>query len=400
MKPDLKSTTTTPSSKASLPNLPFHVPSLSAAEIEETVDTLQSGWWTSGPKTKRFEEQFAEFVGVEHAVAVNSATAGLHLALEATGVGPGDKVITSTYTFTATAEVVRYLGADVILVDVDPGTLNISVDAVRAALESDPDVKAIVPVHFAGHACEMDELIELAQQFEVRIIEDAAHALPTDYRQRRVGSIGDATAFSFYVTKTLATGEGGMVTTNDAQLAERFRLMRLHGISRDAFRRDLDDTPSWYYEVVAPGYKYNMTDLAASLGLHQLKRSEEFRQARFAIAQQYDEAFGGLPVQLPQDAPSGDMHAWHLYVLRLSDRAMSRDAFVKEMTARGIGTSVHFIPLHIHPYWRDKYQFRPNDFPVAHDSYQRAVSLPIYPAMKEDDVLRVCRTVVEILDQS
>ena len=382
--------------------LPFALPSVSEDEIKEVVDTLRSGWWTTGAKTKRFEADFADFVGARHAIAVNSATAGLHLALEAIGIGPGDKVITTTFTFTATAEVIRYLGANPLFVDIDPQTLNISVDQVEDALKKHPEVKAIMPVHFAGQACEMDELLALAEQYGVSLVEDAAHALPATYKGRKIGTLGDATVYSFYVTKTIATGEGGMVVTDDDAIAERVRVMRLHGISKDVFDRYTSDKPAWYYEVIAPGYKYNMTEIAASLGLHQLKRAEAFRQRRELMAQRYDVAFADLPVRLPFVKRPDDLHAWHLYVLRLQleELAIGRDRFIDLMAERGIGTSVHFIPLHRHPYWRDTYQLDAADFPVAEQVFAECVSLPLFPAMSDADQQRVIEAATAILQDA
>ncbi len=382
--------------------LPFALPSVSDDEIKEVVDTLRSGWWTTGAKTKKFEADFADFVGARHAIAVNSATAGLHLALEAIGIGPGDKVITTTFTFTATAEVIRYLGADPLFVDIDPQTLNISVGQVEDALKNHPEVKAIMPVHFAGQACEMDELLVLAEQYGVRLVEDAAHALPATYKGRRIGTLGDATVYSFYVTKTIATGEGGMVVTDDDAIAERVRVMRLHGISKDVFDRYTSDKPAWYYEVIAPGYKYNMTDIAASLGLHQLKRAEAFRQRRELMAQRYDAAFAELPVRLPFVKRPDDLHAWHLYVLRLQmgELTIDRDQFIDLMAERSIGTSVHFIPLHRHPYWRDTYQLDAVDFPVAEQVFAECVSLPLFPAMSDADQQRVIEAATAILQDA
>ncbi len=386
------------------PFLPFALPEIDQEEIDEVVDSLRSGWITTGPKAKRFEEDFSAFIGARYAIAVNSATAGLHLSLEAIGIGPGDKVITTPYTFTATAEVIRYLGADPVFIDIDPRTFNISPRKIDDYLSSvaargGPLPKAIIPVHFGGQACEMDAICRLARRYSLKIVEDAAHALPTTYKGRTIGTIGDLTVYSFYVTKTIATGEGGMVVTEDSGWARRIRTMRLHGISRDVFDRYRSDRPSWYYEIVAPGFKYNMPDLAAALGIHQLKKAERFRMRREAIARRYTEAFSGLPLTTPWVERPGDKHAWHLYVIQLGleNLTISRDRFIELMAQAGIGTSVHFIPLHIHPYWRDRYDFKPDDFPVAYDTYRRAVSLPIYPKMTDEDVTRVIDTVTAIL---
>jgi dTDP-4-amino-4,6-dideoxygalactose transaminase len=382
-----------------LPFIPFALPDIGEEEIAEVVDTLRSGWVTTGPKAKRFEDDFSAFLGDPslHSMAVNSATAGLHLALEALGIGPGDEVITTTHTFTATAEVVRYLGADVVLVDIDPATLCIDVAAVAAAIT--PRTKAIVPVHYAGRAADMPALLALAQRHGLKVVEDAAHALPTTCGGRLVGTLAsDACVFSFYANKTITTGEGGMVVTRDAALAQRVKVMRLHGISRDAFDRFTAKVPSWYYEVVAPGFKYNLTDIAAALGIHQLRRATAFQARRAAIAQAYDAAFAGLPLITPPGPPAGDVHAWHLYVLRLSDAApIGRDALIERLFAAGIGCSVHYIPLHLQPYWRDRYALQPAMFPHSQRAYERMLSLPIHTRMDDNDVQRVIAAVQQAL---
>jgi dTDP-4-amino-4,6-dideoxygalactose transaminase len=368
--------------------LPFALPEIGEEEIAEVVDSMRSGWLTTGPKAAQFEKDFAAFIGSDvTALAVNSATAGLHLALEACGIGAGDEVITTAYTFTATAEVIRYLGAHPVFVDIDPVTLNLDPAKIEAAIT--PHTKAIIPVHFGGLACEMDEIIAIARRHKLRIIEDAAHALPTKYRGQMIGALDtDATVYSFYVTKTIATGEGGMIVTRNAELAKRCKVMRLHGISRDVFDRYTTTKPSWHYEVVAPGFKYNMPDLAAAIGLQQLKKAYRFQRQRQAMAERYDAAFADLPLQVPPR--SGDLHAWHLYAIRLTEDApLSREAFIEQMAARGIGCSVHFIPLHLHPYWRDTYGLRPEMFPAAQAAYEQAVSLPLYTKMTDTDQTRV-----------
>jgi dTDP-4-amino-4,6-dideoxygalactose transaminase len=371
--------------------LPFALPDIGEEEIAEVVDTLRSGWVTTGPKTKRFEEDFSAFLGdpTLHSMAVNSATAGLHLALEALGIGPGDEVITTTHTFTATAEVVRYLGADVVLVDIDPATLCIDVAAVEAAIT--PRTKAVVPVHYAGLAADMPALLALAKKRGLKVVEDAAHALPTTCGGQLVGTLGsDACVFSFYANKTITTGEGGMVVTRDAALAQRVKVMRLHGISRDAFDRFTAKVPSWYYEIVAPGFKYNLTDIAAALGLQQLKKARSFQQRREAIAMQYHQALAGLPLTPPPGPAAGDLHSWHLYVVRLNDEVpVSRDLFIERLFAAGIGCSVHYIPLHLQPYWRDRYGLLASQFPRSQHAYERLVSLPMYSRMTAADVQRV-----------
>jgi len=387
-------------SKAPPPFLPYALPEIAEEEIAEVVDTLRSGWITTGPKTRRFEADFADFLGsgVE-AIAVNSATAGLHLALEAIGIKPGDEVITTTHTFTATAEVIRYLGADPVFVDIDPDTLNICPDAILRAIT--PSTRAVLPVHFGGLGADMLSICRTAHEHGLHVVEDAAHALPTTINGTAVGALdSDATVFSFYANKTMTTGEGGMVVTRDPALAARARVMRLHGISRDAFDRFQTTTPSWYYEVVAPGYKYNMTDIAAAIGIHQLKRVRTFQARRAAIADQYDAAFADLPLILPPRPAPPDIHSWHLYVVRLrKDTAVKRDEFIARMFAAGIGCSVHYIPLHHQPYWKNTYNLNAADFPVSENVWRHSVSLPIYSSMTDDDVARTALAVRAALQQ-
>jgi dTDP-4-amino-4,6-dideoxygalactose transaminase len=385
----------------SLEFLPFHVPEIGEDEIAEVVDALRSGWLTTGPKTKRFEEDFARYIGsgVE-ALAVNSATAGLHLALESVGVGPGDEVITTPFTFTATAEVIRYLGADPVFVDVREDTLNIDSEKIEAAIT--PRTKAIMPVHFAGLACDMDRILEIAKRHGLKVIEDAAHALPATSSGELIGSLqSDVTVFSFYATKTLATGEGGMIVTRNPDLARRCRIMRLHGIDRDAFDRYSSKTPAWFYNVVAPGYKYNMTDVAAAIGIHQLRKVESFQMRRKQLAARYDEYLADLALQLPEHAPCNETHAWHLYTIRLKeDSCVNRDNFVDRMSALGIGISVHFIPLHLQPFWRDTYHLTPEQFPNSTQAFKHIVSLPLYPRMTDVDQDRVISAIRSILQSS
>ncbi len=380
--------------------LPFALPDIGEEEIAEVVDALRSGWVTTGPKTRQFEADFSAWLGGGlECISVNSATAGLHLALEALGVGPGDEVITTTYTFTATAEVIRYLGADPVFVDMDPATFNISPAAIEAAIT--PRTRAIMPVHFAGLACDMAAIHALAKKHGLRVVEDAAHALPTRVGGLLVGQLeSDVTVFSFYATKTITTGEGGMIVTRNPELAKRCRTMRLHGISRDAFDRYVSKSPAWYYEVVAPGFKYNLTDLASAMGIHQLRKAHRFQEIRQRMAERYSSELADLPVRLPPGAAPGDLHSWHLYVLRLKESAgISRDDFIQAMADRGIGCSVHFIPLHLHPYWRDTYGHKAEAFPCAYDAYRAAVSLPLYTRMTEADQTRVIAAVRELLEK-
>ena len=376
--------------------LPFALPHITQAEIDEVVDTLRSGWLTTGPKTKRFEREFAGRVGAPYALAVNSATAAMHLALDAIGLQPGDEVIVPVYTFTATAEVVVYFRARPVFVDVDPVTCNLDPARLEECITA--RTRAIIVVHIAGLPAEMDAIQSIAKSHNLPVIEDAAHAFPAKYRGRMIGSISDFTAFSFYVTKTLATGEGGMLTTSNPEHAERIAIMTLHGISRDAWKR-YSAEGSWYYEVLQAGYKYNMTDIAAAIGLHQLARSDWLLERRRAIAQRYTEAFSRWPeLETPPD-PAHVEHAWHLYMLRLHPEQLTitRDEFIQALTKANIGSSVHFIPLHLHPFYRDTYQLVAEDFPAALHAYRRAVSLPLYPGMTDEDIEDVIAAVEKII---
>ena len=378
--------------------LPFALPDIGEEEITEVVQSLRSGWVTTGPKTKQFEAEFSAYMGggVE-AISVNSATAGLHLALEACGVCEGDEVITTPYTFTATAEVIRYMGAHPVFVDIDEKTLNI--DPLKIEEKISSKTKAIIPVHFAGLPCEMEAILRIAKKYNLKVVEDAAHALPTRYQDKLIGSLeSDVTVFSFYATKTITTGEGGMIVTRNSQIAQRCRTMRLHGINRDAFDRYTSSKPAWYYEVVAPGFKYNLTDIASSIGIHQLKKASRFQSIRQAMAFRYIEDFKDLPLRMPPVAKNGDLHAWHLFVVQLKEGvSLSREDFIKQMMELGVGCSVHFIPLHLQPYWKNTYKLRENDFPVSLSVYQKAVSLPLYTKMTEQDQEKVILAVKNIL---
>jgi perosamine synthetase len=381
-----------------MPFLPFHIPEIGDEEVQSVVETLRSGWLTTGPKVKKFEEDFATYTGAASAVAVNSGTAALHLALDAVGIKEGDEVIVPTMTFTATAEVVLYFKARPVLVDCDPDTLNI--DASRIESKITPKTRAIIPVHMAGQPCDMDDILRIARARGLRVIEDAAHALPAFYRDRMIGTVGDITCFSFYVTKTIATGEGGMATTGNPEWAERMRMMSLHGISKDAWKRYTSEG-SWYYEVLYPGYKYNMTDIAAAIGIEQLKKCGSFRKARQDIANAYDEGLRDLDgIELPARRPDRQ-HAWHLYVIKVDPGRLriDRNGFIEALKEKGIGTSVHFIPLHLHPFYRDTFGYGPRDFPNASAVFERIVSLPIYPKMTGCDVERVIGTVRAIVDR-
>ncbi|MGM7671235.1 DegT/DnrJ/EryC1/StrS family aminotransferase [Microbacterium sp. A93] len=382
------------------PFLPFARPDITEAEIDAVTQTIRSGWLTTGPNAAAFEKEMAEFLGGEDiiCVAVNSATAGLHLAVEALGIGPGDEVLVPTWTFTSTAEVVRYVGADPVLVDVDPETLNI--DFVDAERKITGRTKAVMPVHLAGIPVDAGELEDFASQHQLLVVEDAAHAFPVMSNGKYVGnSTSDAVVFSFYATKTITTGEGGMVMVRSEEMAQRMRTMRLHGISRDVFNRYQSTVPAWRYDVVAPGFKYNLPDTAAAMGRVQLGRAVEMRDKRREIAHRYLEAFQDLPLEMPLVPEGPENHAWHLFVLRIDAESvgMHRDEFINRMSEEGVGTSVHFIPLHLHPYWKEACGSTDADFPVATREFERAVSLPIFSSMTDGDVEKVIRAVGRVL---
>jgi dTDP-4-amino-4,6-dideoxygalactose transaminase len=379
--------------------VPFFVPPVGEEEIEAAVAVLRSGWLTSGPEVAAFEAEFAAAIGGDglEAVAVNSATAGLHLALEAIGIGPGDAVLVPTLTFTATAEVVRYLGADVILVDVEPNTLLI--DLADAARRMTDRVKAIMPVHFGGLAMDREALLAFANAHQIAIVDDAAHALPSSDHGHVVGNWGThATVFSFYANKTITTGEGGMVVTRDSAIARRIRLMRTHGMSRDAFDRFRVTGASWEYDVVAPGFKYNLTDLAAAIGRVQLRKREHLRLGREAAAKSYLKHLEGLPLGLPADASENSVHSWHLFPITVKhDAAVDRDALITHLSNAGIGTSVHYKPLHLMRYWKDACQVDSQSFPIADRHFATTVSLPIFPGMTEEQCEGVCAALRAVL---
>ncbi len=378
--------------------IPFALPDIGEEEINEVVQTLRSGWVTTGPKTKEFEQKFAEYINADvEAIAVNSATAGLHLALEACGITDGDEVLIPTLTFTATGEIVRYLGADPVFVDCDPETLCIDIKQIESKITS--RTKAIIPVHMAGLACDMEAILAIAKKHNLRVIEDAAHTCPSKINNVYIGQhASDAIVYSFYATKTITTGEGGMIVTANPEIAKRCKVMRLHGINRDAFDRYTSKKPSWYYEVVAPGYKYNLTDIASSLGLCQLAKADRFQQRREAMAERYFTELSDLPFILPPKVknPATDLHSWHLFCCQLNTDKISRDEFIQQMSDHGVGTSVHFIPLHLQPYWKERYQLSPADFPAASQYYKNAVSLPLYTKMSDEDQSYVIAVVKKI----
>jgi len=389
--------------------LNFCTPAIGEEEIAEVCDTLRSPWITTGPKVREFERAFAQFTGAPASLALSSCTAALHLALVSLGIGQGDAVVTSPLTFCSGINVIEHVGARPLLVDVEPDTLNLDPLRVRKLLEQhrsrrgDVRIKALMPVHLHGHPADLDPFVALAEEYGLAIIEDAAHSLPARYRGRRIGSLPAhskipwLTAFSFYATKNLTTAEGGMLTGPPA-LIDEARLWSLHGMSRDAWKR-YGPGGSWFYEVVRPGFKCNMTDIQASLGLRQLQRLEELHHRRKLIVERYNRGFAAMPeLQLPASRTEVE-HAWHLYVLRLhTERTrLSRDRWAEELKARNIGSSVHFIPVHLHPYYRDKYHWQPADFPIAYHEFTRMLSLPLSPRMSDRDVDDVIEATAEIL---
>jgi dTDP-4-amino-4,6-dideoxygalactose transaminase len=379
------------------PKVPFARPFIGEEEIAEVVDTLRSGWLTAGPKTRRFEEEFARFAGVPHALGTSSCTGALHLGLAALGIGPGDEVITSTLTFAATAHVVVHLGARPVFVDIDGHTLNLDLGAVDAAVTS--RTRAVIAVHYGGRMCDMPGLLRLCTNRGLHLVEDAAHAVGASLSGRAAGAWGDVAGFSFYANKNLTTGEGGMLTTDSREVLERARTLRLQGMTRDAFRRSQGSLPSWRYEIVAAGYKYAMSDLQAAIGIHQLARLPALQEARHHLAVRYDAGLAGTPgLSLPA-APTPDMeHAYHLYVVRVARTARrDRDAVFDGLVARDIEPSVHFVPLHLQPYFQDAWGCRPGQFPVAEAAFREILSLPLYPSMTDDEQDRVIEAIEELL---
>lgn len=380
--------------------IPFHRPSIGPEELQAVREVLESHWLTTGPITQKFEREFAAFVGSKYAVAVNSCTSALHLALDAVGITAGDEVLVPSYTFAATAEVVVYLGSRPVLCDSLPGGFNI--DPADAARRITSKTRAIIAVHIAGEPCDLQALRQLAELHSIHLIEDAAHALPASYAGRRIGSISEITAFSFYATKTITTGEGGMLTTDDQAYATRASIMRLHGISGDAWKR-YTSQGSWYYEIIDAGFKSNMPDLLAALGLAQLKKAEAFHQRRCEIANLYLRRLSSIEeLKMPPTGNVNTTHSWHLFILRLRTEMLARNRgdLIQQLKEAGIGSSVHFIPLHLHPYYRDRYGYSSGDFPHAEDAFLSCVSLPIYPDLSDAEVNKVATTVEQFIQKN
>ncbi len=368
--------------------IPFHRPLVTDDEINEVVDTVKSGWWTTGPKTLRFESEFRSYIGAKFSLAVSSWTAAAHLALEAMGLKEGDEVIVPSFTFTASAEIVCYFKAKPVIVDVDKESFNISPEEIEKNISD--KTKAVIPVHYGGNPCNMDAILELSELHNLRIIEDAAHSLPAKYKGKTIGTIGDATCFSFYVTKTLAAGEGGMICTDNEEIARRCSIMRLHGINSDAWKR-YSDEGSWYYEVVAPGYKYNFTDIQASLGLAQLKKIDLMREERKNIFEKYNSLFADNTLIKLYKYGEEVEPSYHLYpvLLQTESLTVTRSKIIEELKNLGIGTSVHFIPLYRHPYYRETLNPDIKNYPVSEHIYPRIITLPIWPGMTDAQIERV-----------
>jgi len=376
--------------------LPFSLPLLGEEERNELQKTLDSGWITTGPKTRQFEMDFKKYIGSKYAIAVSSCTAALHLSLAAIGVDDGDEVVTTPFTFAATGNVVVHQKAKPVFVDISKQTLNVDPEKIEKKITA--KTKAIIPVHFAGQPCDMDEILKIARRRGILVIEDAAHAVGAEYKGEKIGTIGDITTFSFYPIKNITTGEGGMVTTNNKKWADKIRVLSLHGITSNAWKR-YSSKGSWYYEIMFPGYKYNMTDMQASLGIHQLKKLPKFLESRTKFTKIYDKAFNSIPQIILPRVDKKVKHARHLYtvLLNLKSLRINRDDFIKELYAENIGASVHFIPLHLHPYYKKSFGYKKGDFPNAEYIYERIISLPLYPKMCEEDVHNVIEAVEKII---
>lgn len=378
--------------------IPFALPDIGEEEIEAVTQSLRSGWLTTGPVTKSFEEEFAKFIGVEECLAVSSATAGLHLALRAIDLQAGDQVILPVNTFVATAEVIRYFNAQPIFIDIDFQSMNISIAALQNFLDNNETsrIKAIMPVHIAGQACDMDAILQIAHENNLYVIEDAAHAFPCKYKDQLIGSLqSDFTVYSFYATKTITTGEGGMLIAKNKSHVDLIKKLRLHGISREVWDRYTSSKAHWQYDVDVLGFKYNLSDLCSSIGRAQLKKVDIFYNKRSSIASRYNKAFSSLDLTLPKQNRANDQHAWHLYLIRVN-KSSERDSIIQVLNDRGIGTSLHFIPLHLLTYYKNEYNLPDNTYPVAMKSFESLISLPIYTKMSEQDIDFVIDCVLEV----
>jgi len=374
--------------------LPLAKATITAEEFKAVEEVLKSGWLTTGAKVKEFEENMQQYLGVKKAIGLTSCTGGLHIALAALGIGPGDEVLVPTYTFVATAHVVEWVGATPIMVDSEKDTFNIDPVAIEKAIT--PKTKAIIPVHFAGHACDMGAIMQIAKKHKLYVIEDAAHAIGTEYGGQKIGNFGDVTVFSFYVTKTITTAEGGMAVTNNEELGKKLKRFGYFGVDKDAFNR-YSEKGTWYYEVIEPGYKYNMDNIQGTMGVEQLKKVEAFIAKRRELAQHYSKLLKEVAGIIIPTEKSYTRHAYHLYPLLLNTDKVSRDEFIAKLKEYNIGTSVHFIPLHLHPFYQQKYNFQKGDFPTAEWLFEREVSLPMYPGMTLQDVEYVVNVIKEII---
>ncbi|MCJ8346357.1 DegT/DnrJ/EryC1/StrS aminotransferase family protein [bacterium] len=377
--------------------IPFALPDIGEEEIQAVAEAMRSGWLTTGPVGKKFEAEFANFIGVPDALAVSSATAGLHLALQAINLQAEDLVLIPVNTFVATAEVIRYFGAHPVFIDIDFDTMNLSVDSLEAYLKDhfSSRIKAIIPVHIAGQACDMDPILKIAKESHLTVIEDAAHAFPCKYKKQMIGSLqSDFTVYSFYATKTITTGEGGMLIAKSKKHLEMIKKLRLHGISREVWDRYTSSSAHWQYDVDVLGYKYNLSDLCSAIGREQLKKAQRFYEKRNQIAMRYNQAFSKLNLKLPVQSRPDDQHAWHLYLLRTEDQ-QSRDQLLQSLKSKGIGTSLHFIPLHLMTYYKNLYAYEDSKYPVAMKSFDRLISLPIYTKMNDETIDYVIQSVLE-----
>lgn len=377
--------------------LPFALPSIDNEEIKEVIDTLKSGWITTGPKTHMFEEKIKKYIGANHVIAVNSCTSALHLSLVVSGIKQGDEVITTPLTFASTANTIVHQGAKPVFVDIKRDTYNIDPRKIEENISD--KTKAIIPVHYAGQPCEMNEILKIAEKNDLKVIEDAAHAIGAEYHGKKIGTIGDITCFSFYATKNITTGDGGAVVANNDEIAEKIRILSLHGMSKDAWKR-YSSKGSWYYEITYPGYKYNMTDIQAALGLHQIDKLDEFIKIRKKYCIMYNMGFKDMEEIITPYVKENVKHVRHLYPILIKPELLkiNRNKFIEALREENIGTSVHFIPLHLHPFYREKYGYVVGDYPNAEYVYNNLISLPLYPKMTEEDVYDVITAIKKLVD--